>query len=178
MNTMTHAIKQAGIALPPANKRIWLWLKDNPNKTTSAIASSIGIQQNNVATVCSDMAQRNMLQTTLVMMRVRVGKGHVEKTVLHYSVHPKMRGEYELLPKAKKEKGVKESPPVVKEKAPAPAPYTFREPSTGFPLGSNVVLDAGAENALHTCAEKLRDKLGFAVTPSQCVLWLVNAAKL
>ena len=181
MNTMTHAIKTAGIPIPPANKRIWLWLKDHPEKTGGEIAKAIGMKDNNVSALCGNMVQRGLMKVIELPRVVTSGYGSAERLVLHYSVDPKMRGVFELLPAPKKVKTANTVQPV-KDETPkaalAPAPYDFKPASAGFPVCSNIVLDEGAENALHTCAEQLRNKLGFNVTPSQTVLWLVNNARL
>lgn len=101
--TMENAMKEAGITIPQ-NKRIWTYLKDHPGSTGAAIAAALKIPANNVSTLCADMVKRGMLEQAEQRMRVPMGRGFGERYVLFYSVSPKLRGEYELLPMPKKPK--------------------------------------------------------------------------
>lgn len=97
MNTMTAAIKSAGLAVP-INKRVWLWLKDHPNKTAGEIACALGIaREANVPGTLNDLASRGMVVSTIVPRAHNVRRGPA--LVKAYST----RGaEFELLPRRKK----------------------------------------------------------------------------
>lgn len=61
MNTITAALKNAGVAVPPLSKRIWLWLKDHPNKTSREICTALNASHSQVATLTNQMYKRGML---------------------------------------------------------------------------------------------------------------------
>lgn len=175
MNQMTNAIKEAGIPIPPANKRIWLWVKDHPEKCSADIAKALGMKPSNVSALLGDMFKRDMLKIIKLPRRVNTGYGATEMMVMHYSVHPKMRGEYELLPLPKKPKPEKK----VQKQDIADAVKTAEKhavlPQVGAAPGDVMTaLDAEALNALEQACSRLCDKLGFKVTLSQTVLWMNN----
>ena len=64
MNTITAALKNAGVAVPPLSKRIWLWLKDHPNKTSREICTALNAPHSQVATLTNQMLKRGMLEKT------------------------------------------------------------------------------------------------------------------
>ena len=92
MNQLTMAMKQAGVALPPQNKRIWLWLKDHPSKTTKELSSALNMPLGIVSTLVSDMYKRGMVSVVRVPTTTRHG------SVGRYST---IGREFELLPKVK-----------------------------------------------------------------------------
>jgi DNA-binding CsgD family transcriptional regulator len=61
MNALTSALKDAGVALPPAGKRIWLWLKDHPGKTAKDIATALNIEASTSSSQLTKMEQRGMV---------------------------------------------------------------------------------------------------------------------
>lgn len=64
MNTITTALKEGGIKLPPLNKRVWLWLHDHKGKTAREIADALGVELGDVSSTLGAMAKRNMVSGT------------------------------------------------------------------------------------------------------------------
>jgi hypothetical protein len=62
MNTITAALKNAGVPVPPLAKRIWLWLKDHPNKTSREVSTALNAVHSQVATLTNQMYKRGMLE--------------------------------------------------------------------------------------------------------------------
>lgn len=90
---MKHALIQAGVRIPPLNKRIWLWLRDHPAQTYKAISAALGEKHSGVSSVLTNMNKRGMLTVTQDESRGRNGQTF---KVTRYSVKFK---EWELLPK-------------------------------------------------------------------------------
>jgi hypothetical protein len=94
---MTSAIKSAGFAVP-ANKRVWLWLKDHPGKTAGEIRRALGTGGNtNIPGILNDMGSRGMVSVSLIprAKNVRMGRLMVNSYVA-------LGAEFELLPRRKK----------------------------------------------------------------------------
>jgi hypothetical protein len=92
MNSITTALKTAGVKLPPLNKRVWLWLHDHPDKTSKDVALAIKTPHSDVATVMTDMLRRKMVTRTHMLVMARQGspaRVFVWRTCLR---------EFELLP--------------------------------------------------------------------------------
>lgn len=89
MSTIHTALKDAGVKLPPLNKRVWLWLKDHPHKTSADIALAINSHQADVSSVLGNLGKRSMVS---VKKDYKPG-GHT--TVSFYSAVGKS---FELLP--------------------------------------------------------------------------------
>lgn len=112
MTQMANAIAAAGLSIP-LNKRIWMYMKDFPRKSSSDIAKALNAQTSSVQSACFDLKQRDMVVTTTEHRRVNGGgrKNSAKMRdieVLLYEVNPRMRGEYELWPvKFKKKKAEK-----------------------------------------------------------------------
>ena len=96
MTAMTEAIKSAGLAVP-VNKRVWLWLKDHPNKTAGEISCALGVpREGNIPGVLNDLLSRGMVVSTMVPRAPNVLRGPA--FVKSYST----RGaRFELLPRRK-----------------------------------------------------------------------------
>lgn len=63
MTQMTQALKDAGVALPPMNRRIWQWLYDKHGGYTSAEpATALNLPPNTVAAILADMDTRGMVR--------------------------------------------------------------------------------------------------------------------
>lgn len=96
---MTEAMKEAGVA-PLTKCRIWMYLKDHPNKTARDIVLALKLNESSVYTMLSDMNTRGMIESKKDNLPARNrGPG------LPYRVVWKAIGDkYELQPKVKKEK--------------------------------------------------------------------------
>ena len=146
MNAMTQAMSTAGIKMPPLNKRVWLWIKDHPEKTYTDIASALNVAPSTVASALTDLTARGML--TIYQDRSRkAGIGGMQYMVRRYSVKYK---EFELLPRLNTVKKVKAVQP-----APvAPAPVVRDVLGTG-------TADTPKTKAVLTEAEKFAAFLEF-----------------
>lgn len=90
MNAISTALKDAGVKLPPLNKRIWLWLHDHKGgKTSKAIAAAISARHSDVATQLNAMYKRGMVAKS-VPPNPRAGRSVWEWETLGY--------QFELLP--------------------------------------------------------------------------------
>lgn len=117
-------------------ERIWMYLKDHPNKTLEEVAAALSMKMNTVSAAFHDMfAQRGMLKR---QRGSRMGRGVWEYTALG--------GTYELLPRKAK---VKASP------APAPvqlAPDAAPAPRPAFDIEAYTL---GELRAIHAQLDKL-----------------------
>ena len=123
MTIMEHAMQQAGIPTKTLTERVWLWLRDNPDHTSSDVARALGKDKATVAKLCSDMRARKMLDERKDHMRInRADHRSVQLYVSKYTVSPTMRGVYEVLPLPKREKQSPPTPVVVRKEEPPPPP--------------------------------------------------------
>ena len=119
MNTMTIALKNAGLTVP-VNKRVWLWLKDHPSKTVLEIKNGLGEASDKpIYNAMHDLAARGMVSVTKVKP-LRHANEPGPSLVNKYTT---LGSEFELLPKRK-------TPPTVvaKHVASTPTPVTQKEP--------------------------------------------------
>lgn len=107
MNSITEAMKKVGIVVP-LKKRVWLWLKDHPDKTCKEIYLALNVQQGHVSAELHDMFKRGMVTARKEVLPGLKRFG--ERPVNVYRVTSK---EYELLPVKKTPR-----PPVVKVEGP------------------------------------------------------------
>lgn len=64
MTQMLNAMKAAGVATPPMNKRIWQWLYDKRGGYTSGeLATALKLPPSTVAAVLSEMFTRGMVRS-------------------------------------------------------------------------------------------------------------------
>lgn len=122
---MKHALKEAGVALPPLTKRIWLWLKDHPAQTYKSVSAALGESESAVSSTLTGLVKRGMLTTTQDTVRGSMGvRGITRYTVKHK--------EYELLPKPLKHKplavvGLRPGPMVSTPAQTQPVPSDYEE---------------------------------------------------
>ena len=88
MNSMSIAIKEASIAIP-ANKRIWMWLKDQGPHTAVEVCKALGITEASSSANLSGMQQRRMVDG------VKKFQEHSKRGVTYYSA---VGREFQLLP--------------------------------------------------------------------------------
>lgn len=91
-NQLTNALVKAGFPSMPLNKRIWLWVKDHPDRTTHDISAAIGINHNRASVALLDLASRGMV--TRRKVKRRTSKGSMASTFEYAACI----GEFELLP--------------------------------------------------------------------------------
>lgn len=63
MNTMTHALRNAGVKTPSQMQRIWQWTHDNPGthgRTSREISTALNLPLSNVSSIITDMLRRKM----------------------------------------------------------------------------------------------------------------------
>jgi hypothetical protein len=117
MNTMAQAIKDVGIAVP-VKKRIWMWLRDHPNKNAREISLALHIVLSHVHTSLREMTDRGMVKSKAHYHAHHSGPG--KKTIFEYCA---VGDTYELMPIRKTPQGQSSPPTVVKfEPAPVVAP--------------------------------------------------------
>jgi len=105
MNAISTAMKEAGVRLPPLNKRVWVWLHDHKGgKTSKEIAIAIAARHPDVATVLGNMHKRGMVARSQRASRVYPGG---RSTVWEWET---LGGQFELAPLIKK--NAKPLPPV------------------------------------------------------------------
>ena len=51
MNAIVQALKASGVAIPPLKERIFLWLKDHPEKTATEISNALNLGYSIASTV-------------------------------------------------------------------------------------------------------------------------------
>lgn len=104
MNSISFAMQNAGMRLPPLNKRVWLWAKDHPSKSAQEIAMALGEKHANVSSTLCDMMERNMMDRTDDTKRLR------NNATIHIWRYTAKGATYELLPKPVKPKASKLKP--------------------------------------------------------------------
>lgn len=105
-NAMTTALQQAIInspmTVPPLNKRLWLYIKDNPKCSAAKLTPIFKSSPDVIRLTLRDMAARGMLT---VSKEPRMAKGGVKGTMVRltllYSTPSHMK-EYALMPKDKR----------------------------------------------------------------------------
>ena len=101
---MSTAIKEAGISIP-ANKRIWMWLKDQGPHTAMEAGKALGLSEASSSANLSGLLQRRMVEG------VKKYQEHSKRGVTYYAA---IGREFQLLP-LPKPKSVKERPMVIVE---------------------------------------------------------------
>ena len=92
-STSIHA---AGFPSMSLKKRVWLWLRDHPGKTSVEIANGMGHQQSSISVVLKDMTDRAMVVRKLVHRR---NMSSIRPQVFEYETCIR---EFEVLPKKTK----------------------------------------------------------------------------
>jgi len=151
MTTMNLAIKNA-LLLPPLNKRIWLWLKDHPNKTAREIELAIGeTRPGHVSNAVSDLHSRGMLSACAVNQSVYPHGRKTNRGRSFVNVYTALGSEFELLPRPKTPSKV-----IAKHTANTPVPPTQEKPVEKFAINiENMTL-----NEARTLYLKLKEFFG------------------
>ena len=89
MNSIKLAMRTAGVPMPSPIKRIWLWVKDHPERTYKDIASALNEPLGRVASRLSEMKARKMLS---IKLDTQIGK---TRKIMRFTVTQKT---FELLP--------------------------------------------------------------------------------
>ena len=156
MNAIQHAMKEAGMRLPPLNKRIWLWLKDHPAKTYTEVAAALGEPPLSVSGQLSVLQKRGMV-TVRKDISLKVCANGKNPPISRYST---VGASYELQPMPAKLKPPKAAPPA---KAADPV-VTLVPRKPGRPKGIEVKPDSGYTTVgippdtialIDQCAEKM-----------------------
>lgn len=117
---MTEALRKANLPVPSKSERVWRFINDHPGLVATQIAQRLGMQRTTVSSLLSDLVQRGMLITGTTEKKLRLGRGFGSRTLLTFSVHPRMGGQYEILPMPKK----LPSAPTPTTPTPTPTPTT------------------------------------------------------
>ena len=150
MNAITYALKTAGVKTPSQCERLWRAVKDYPDCTATQLASRVGISTASTSSQLSKMVERGMLETSTIRVKRRAGGlgGYADREVKTYWIHPRMKGEYELLPAPKKAQ---------QSSAPAAATLPAPTPPPAPPAASTDIdhLTLGQARELYTTLHKL-----------------------
>jgi hypothetical protein len=90
MNSVSLALKNAGIKVPSLKKRMWLWLKDHPSKNYNEIAIALKAEPSSVASQLGEMYTRGMLSCEAVASKSK-------KSLKSIKTYSALGREYELL---------------------------------------------------------------------------------
>lgn len=77
MTNMTEQLKKSGLAVP-ANKRVWMYLKDHPNKSAREIALALNIHPAQSYTALNDLASRKMVTNHIELEKRGVGRRSIK----------------------------------------------------------------------------------------------------
>ena len=89
MNQITSALHNAGVKLPPINKRIWLWLHDHPGKTSKEVSVALGVTHANASSQLGNMVKRRMVQGTQQKHPFRnITEWHYETSIKKFELLP------------------------------------------------------------------------------------------
>ena len=108
MNAISTALKDAGVKLPPLNKRVWLWLHDHPGKTAKEIAVALNAKYSDTATQLNSMNNRGMVERVETVKQQR-GQGERSRAY----VYTTKGNRYELRPLKKVQKVKADTRPFV-----------------------------------------------------------------
>jgi hypothetical protein len=129
MTTMNLAIKNT-LSVPPLNKRIWLWLKDHPNKTAREIELAIGeTRPGHVSNSVSDLYTRGMVSARAVNNSVYPNARKTNRGRSFVNVYAALGSEFELLPRPKTPSKV-----IAKHTANTPVPSEPEKPVAKFAI--------------------------------------------
>lgn len=122
--SMQEALLKSEIALPPLNKRLWLYLKDNPRTPVSKLVPVFKTSDDIIRINLTNMLKRGMLEVVKEPRMVKGGySGTISRFILLYSVPSRMK-EYELLPPPKSSAQAKKQATVKAMIQSTPAPLT------------------------------------------------------
>ena len=113
MNQITSALHNAGVKLPPLNKRIWLWLHDHPGKSSKEVAVALGVTHANASSQLGNMVKRRMVQGTQ--------QKHPRRNVQEWHYETCLK-KFELLPVRKAPKAPIAKAPPLAFMPPVPVP--------------------------------------------------------
>lgn len=129
MTTMNLAIKNT-LLLPPLNKRIWLWLKDHPNKTAREIELALGeTRPGHVSNSVSDLHTRGMVSARAVNNSVYPHGRKTNRGRSLVNVYSALGSEFELLPRPKAPSKI-----IAKHTASTPLPPEPEKPVAKFAI--------------------------------------------
>ena len=105
------------MARKPTLEAVWLFVKDHPGLTGSEIALRTRMSKSIVHDAVYRLYDRAMLVAEKKKVAVPSGRGSAVcmRTLLHYSVNPKMRGVYELWDAPLKEPVAKPEPEALQD---------------------------------------------------------------
>lgn len=126
MTTMLLALKNAQLAVP-LNKRIWLWLKDHPDKTCPELEKALGESRSgHVSNALHDLICRGMISKRGVAPRSHPTRRRGRQLINAYSA---LGAEFDLLPKRRTD-----LPEVIAKHA-ASTPVPHAPPAPEKPVG-------------------------------------------
>ena len=90
MTKIVEQLKKSGLAVS-VNKRVWMYLKDHPNKSAKDIALALNVQQAQVYVAVNFMSSRKMLTSYIELEKRGVGRRSIK-------VYQAVGDRYEMLP--------------------------------------------------------------------------------
>ena len=94
MTKIVEQLKKSGLAVS-VNKRVWMYLKDHPNKSAKDIALALNVQQAQVYVAVNFMSSRKMLTSYIELEKRGVGRRSIK-------VYQAVGDRYEMLPPVQK----------------------------------------------------------------------------
>ena len=119
MNSITEAMKKVGISIPQI-KRVWVWLKDHPEKTSKEIGLAIGLDPSIVSALLHNLKSRGMVTSR---KEYNISSSFSKSPGRNYiTVYRTVGAEYELLPVKKTPRPAAIKAEVLKVSAATPTP--------------------------------------------------------
>lgn len=173
MNSITQALKTAGVKTPSQYQRIWQWLKDNGPNTVDVVAKALNIKKQSAQAACHDLLVRGMLE------KQKRYDARMSPLACNYAALGKT---YELLPRPLKPKKA----PKVEKARPAPTPaaeaatvITYATITLRVPRGVAKVYEehakefgVGVDDVMRLALEAYGKKMGLpmmALDPTQAL---------
>ena len=77
MTKIAEQLKKSGLAVP-ANKRVWMYLKDHPHKSAKEIALGLNVHPAQVYTALNDLSSRKMVVNHIELEKRGVGRRSIK----------------------------------------------------------------------------------------------------
>jgi predicted transcriptional regulator len=94
MTKIVEQLKKSGLAVS-VNKRVWMYLKDHPDKSAKDIALALNVHQAQVYVAVNFMSSRKMLTSYIELEKRGVGRRSIK-------VYKAVGDRYEMLPPVQK----------------------------------------------------------------------------
>lgn len=133
MNAIATKLAEAGVKLPPQNKRVWQCVKDHPGVTALRVSQIIHSPQSGVSSLLTDLLQRGMVTRGTQEVRTKGPHGSTVKRKVW--VYHAVGETFALVPKK-----TRLPPPKFKHVKAEPAPSGTVTPPPAAPVPRAVAL--------------------------------------